>query len=118
MVDLGDEVVGVNLHSVLKADLNPIDGSILETLYKAQEWVKDQGYKGMVVSSDSANFCAGANLTLILNSAYRKDWDELNRTVKIMQDILQSLRYAEFPVVAAPFGLVLGGGLPPFPRPN
>ncbi|MEE2858563.1 MAG: 3-hydroxyacyl-CoA dehydrogenase NAD-binding domain-containing protein [Candidatus Neomarinimicrobiota bacterium] len=110
IVDLGDEVVGVNFHSVLKADLNPIDGSILETLYKAQEWVKEQGYKGLVVSSDSANFCAGANLTLILNSAYRKDWEELNRTVKIMQDILQSLRYAEFPVVAAPFGLVLGGG--------
>jgi 3-hydroxyacyl-CoA dehydrogenase len=110
IVDLGDEVVGVDFHSVLKSDLNPIDGSILETLFKAKEWVKDNGYKGMVISSDSTNFCAGANLTLILNSAYRKDWDELNRTVMIMQDVLQSLRYAEFPVVSAPFGLVLGGG--------
>jgi 3-hydroxyacyl-CoA dehydrogenase len=47
---------------------------------------------------------------MILNPTYRKDWDELNRTVKTMQDILQSLRYAPFPIVASPFGLVLGGG--------
>ena len=110
IVDLGDEVAGVNFHSVLKAELNPIDGSILQTLYKAQNWVSENGYKGLVISSDNTNFCAGANLNIILNPAYRKDWDELNRTVKTMQDILQSLRYAAFPVVAAPFGLVLGGG--------
>ena len=47
---------------------------------------------------------------MILNPAYRKDWDELDRTVRTMQDILQSLRFAPFPVVAAPAGLVLGGG--------
>ena len=110
IVDIGDGVAGVELHSVLKAELNPIDGSILQMLYKAQHWVKENGYKGLVISSDATNFCAGANLTLILNSAYRKDWDELDRTIKIMQGILQSLRYAEFPVVAAPHGLVLGGG--------
>jgi len=110
IVDLGDNVAGVNLHSVLQAELNPIDGSILETLYSAQKWVRNNDYKGLVISSDATNFCAGANLNMILNSAYRKDWEELNRTVKIMQDILQSLRYAPFPVVAAPFGLVLGGG--------
>jgi 3-hydroxyacyl-CoA dehydrogenase len=79
-------------------------------LYKAQNWVKDNGYKGLVISGDNTNFCAGANLNMILNPAYRKDWNELNHTVKTMQDILQSLRYAPFPVVAAPFGLVLGGG--------
>jgi len=110
IVDLGDGVAGVELHSVLKADLNPIDGSILQTIYNAQEWVKLNGYKGLVISSDGANFCAGANLNLILNSAYRKDWDELNLTIKTMQDILQSLRFAPFPVIAAPFGMVLGGG--------
>ena len=90
--------------------MNPIDGSILQTFHSALEWVKENSYVGLVISSDGPNFCAGANLTLILNSAYRKDWDELNRTVKIMQDILQSIRYAPFPVVAAPFGFVFGGG--------
>ena len=32
VIDMGDEIVGVELHSVLKEDLNPIDGSIMETL--------------------------------------------------------------------------------------
>jgi len=110
IIDLGDGVAGVNFHSVLQAELNPIDGSILQTLFKAQIWVKENGYKGLVVSADSTNFCAGANLNMILNPAYRKDWDELDRTVRTMQNILQSLRFAPFPVVAAPAGLVLGGG--------
>ena len=110
IINLGDGVVGVNLHSVLQGDLNPIDGSILQTLYMAQDWVRKNDYKGLVISSDAANFSAGANLHLILNSAYRKDWDELELIVKTMQNILQSLRFAPFPVVAAPFGMVLGGG--------
>ena len=108
--DLGDGVAGVNFHSVLQAELNPIDGSILQMLFKAQKWVSDNNYKGLVISSDSVNFSAGANLNMILNAAYRKDWDELDITVKTMQDILQNLRFAPFPIVAAPFGLVLGGG--------
>ena len=110
IVDLGDGVAGVNLHSVLQAQLNPIDGSVLQTLFKAQNWVAENDYKGLVISSDSSNFCAGANLNMILNSVYRQDWDELVLTVKTMQDILQGLRFSPFPVVAAPFGLVLGGG--------
>ena len=110
IIDLDDDVAGVEFHSVLQSNLNPIDGSMLQTLYKAQDWVKENGYKGLVLSSDSGNFCAGANLHMILKSAYRKDWDELDLTIKTMQNILQSLRYAPFPVVAAPSGLVLGGG--------
>ena len=110
LIDLGDGVAGIDFHSVLQAQLNPIDGSILQTIYLAQKWVKDNGYKGLVISSDGANFCAGANLNMILNAANRKDWDELERTVRTMQDILQGLGFAPFPVVAAPFGLVLGGG--------
>ena len=110
LVDLGDSVAGIDFHSVLQAQLNPIDGSILQTIYLAQKCVKDNGYKGLVISGDGANFCAGANLNMILNIANRKDWDELEKTVLTMQSILQGLRFAPFPVVAAPFGLVLGGG--------
>ena len=110
IIDMGDGVAGVNFHSVLQAQLNPIDGSVLQTLLKAQNWVEKNGYKGLVISSDGANFCAGANLNMILHSVYRRDWDELSNTVKTMQDILQGLRFSPFPVVAAPFGLVLGGG--------
>nr|MBC8478824.1 enoyl-CoA hydratase/isomerase family protein [FCB group bacterium] len=53
---------------------------------------------------------AGANLNLILDNAYRQDWKAIERMTRTMQDILQGLRFAPFPVIAAPYGLVLGGG--------
>ena len=110
LVDLGDGVAGLEFHSVLKADLNPIDGSIMQSIQNAINWVKDNGYSGLVISGDSTNFSAGANLNLILNAAQRKDWTGIELISKHMQDIMQAVRFSSFPVVAAPFGLVLGGG--------
>ena len=52
VVDLGDGVVGVELHSVLKEDLNPIDGSIMETFKFARDWTEENNYKGLVLSGD------------------------------------------------------------------
>ena len=110
VIDLDDGVVGVEFHSVLKADMNPLDGSIVSVLDFAIQWVKDNNYKGIVISGDGVNFSAGANLNLILNAAYRKEWDLIDKMTKTMQDTFQTLRFAPFPVVAAPFGFVLGGG--------
>ncbi len=110
VVDLGDGVVGVELHSVLKEDLNPIDGSIMETFKFAKDWTEENNYKGLVISGDGKNFSAGANLNMILDFAERKDWDGIENVIDLMQSLMQELRFAPFPVVSAPFGLVLGGG--------
>ena len=110
VVDLGDGIVGVEFHSVLKEDLNPIDGSIMETLKFARDWTLDNGYKGLVISGDGKNFSAGANLNMILDLSERKDWDSLEKVINLMQSLMQELHFSPFPVVAAPFGLVLGGG--------
>ena len=110
LVDLGDGVAGLEFHSVLKAELNPIDGSIMQSIQNAVTWVKDNGFNGLVISGDSTNFSAGANLNIILNAAQRKDWSGIELVSKHMQDVMQFVRFSSFPVVAAPFGLVLGGG--------
>ena len=110
VVDIGDGVVGIQLHSILKPDFNPLDGSMVSTMEYAVNWVNDNNYKGIVISGDGPNFSAGANLNLILNASYRKEWDLIDRMTKTMQDTFQSLRFSPFPVVAAPFGFVLGGG--------
>ncbi len=110
MIDLDDGVLGVELHSVLKPDFNPLDGSMVSILESAVNWVAENNYKGIVISGDGVNFSAGANLNLILNAANRKEWDLIDRMTKTMQDTFQALRFAPFPVVAAPFGFVLGGG--------
>jgi len=110
LVDLDDGVAGVEFHSVLKEDLNPIDGSIIEMLDFASDWIVENDYKGLVISGDAPNFSAGANLNLILNAAEAKDFESIEHISKFMQDTMQKLRFSPFPVVAAPFGLVLGGG--------
>lgn len=110
IVDLGEGIAGVEFHSVLKPELNPIDGSIIETLHYANHWVQSNGYKGLVISGDAVHFSAGANLNLILNASMRKDWDAIDEMTASMQQVLQGLKYSPFPVVAAPFGMTLGGG--------
>lgn len=110
LFNLGDDVAGVEFHSALKKELNPIDGSILQTLDYALDWVSDHGFKGLVISGDGPNFCAGANLNMILAMAERKDWDSINQVTELMQNIMQKIRFSDFPVIAAPYGLVLGGG--------
>ena len=111
LYDLGDGVASIKLHSVLKPELNPIDGSMMEVFAKSIDWVNENGYKGLVISGDGSNFCAGANLNLILQASERKDFKALETLIGAMQQIFQSLRFAKFPVVAAPYGLVLGGGM-------
>ena len=110
VVDLEDGVIGVEFHSVLKDDLNPIDGSIMETLKFARDYAESNKCKGIVISGDGKNFSAGANLNMILDFSERKDWKSLEEVILLMQGLMQELRFAPFPVVAAPFGLVLGGG--------
>ena len=111
LYDLGDGVASIKLHSVLKPELNPIDGSMMQVFAKSLDWVAQNNYKGLVISGDGANFCAGANLNLILQASERKDFDALENLIGAMQQIFQSVRFANFPVVAAPYGLVLGGGM-------
>ena len=111
LIDLEDGVAAIELHSVLKPELNPIDGSMMETVAKAVEWVESNGYKGLIISGDGNNFCAGANLNLILQSSERKDFDSIDKLTDGLQQVFQTLRYCNFPVVAAPYGLVLGGGM-------
>lgn len=110
LIDLGDGVAAVTMHSVLQPTFNPIDGSMISMFDQAVDWVTEAGYKGLVIASEATHFSAGANLALMLNAIDDKDWDSLDAMSKVMQDTLQKLRFAPFPVVAAPHWMALGGG--------
>ena len=47
---------------------------------------------------------------LVLLAVQEEEWDELDASIRQFQDANMGLKYAEVPVVAAPFGLALGGG--------
>ena len=111
LIDLDDGVAAIELHSVLKPELNPIDGSMSEMLKFGLDWVQDNGYKGLVISGDGSNFCAGANLNMVLQAADRKDFDSIESLTNGLQQVFQLMKYSDFPVVGAPYGLVLGGGM-------
>jgi len=110
LVDIGDGVGCVEFHSALQPDFNPLDGAILDMLRAALEAVEDRKMKGLVISHEGAHFCAGANLALILELAKAGQFERLEQVSKAFQDITQAIKYAPFPVVAAPFGMCLGGG--------
>ncbi|MFQ6675555.1 MAG: 3-hydroxyacyl-CoA dehydrogenase/enoyl-CoA hydratase family protein [Fidelibacterota bacterium] len=110
LIDLGDGVINVEFHSVLQPALNPIDASTADTINEGLDLLGEGKFEALVVGNDGQNFCAGANLALILKFCEDEDWSGLERTVKLLQDLTQRIRFSPAPVVAAPFNLCLGGG--------
>lgn len=103
--DVGDGVLCFEPTSKMGA----IDDKLLEGLGAALALVKDP-YKALVLYTDGTNFSAGANLSLILFAANIAAWGEIEKLVALGQQAFKAVKYAPFPVVAAPAGLALGGG--------
>jgi len=105
LVDIGDGVACLEFTSpnnALGVDIVQALNYIIENLPKQ--------FDGMVIGNQSKNFCVGANLMLMLMEAEDENWDEINWMVKEFQYSFLRTKYASFPVVAAPFGMTLGGG--------
>jgi 3-hydroxyacyl-CoA dehydrogenase len=107
LVDLGDGVACLEFHS----KMNTLGEGVLTMLRRALERVERDGLAGLVIGNeDPRTFTAGADLMMVGGLVQRGDWKALERAVAEFQDCSMSLRRAPFPVVAAPFGLTLGGG--------
>ncbi|MFQ5797861.1 MAG: 3-hydroxyacyl-CoA dehydrogenase NAD-binding domain-containing protein [Bacteroidota bacterium] len=105
LIDLGDGVACLEFHS----KMNAIGEDIIQMVHLAlTETAKN--FQGLVIGNQGPNFSVGANLMLILMEAQDENWDELDMMVRAFQKATTSLRYSDTPVVAAPFGMTLGGG--------
>lgn len=105
LVDLEDGVLAVSLHS----KMNAIGGDALDMLQRGVQEAS-QNFTALVVSAEGPNFSVGANLMLLLLEAQEGNWDEIDAMIRAFQRATLGLRYSEVPVVAAPFGMILGGG--------
>jgi 3-hydroxyacyl-CoA dehydrogenase len=105
LIDLGDDVALLEFHS----PNNAIGIDIIQMINKSLEEVK-KNYKGLVIGNQGKNFCVGANLALMLMEAQDYNFMELGFIVKEFQQAMLNIKYSEKPVVAAPFGMTLGGG--------
>ena len=103
--DLGDGVLNVEFHS----KMNTIGQGTLEGLNKAVD-MAEADYKALVISNEGDNFSAGANVGMIYMLAIEQEWEDLNMAVQWFQKTTMRLRYSSIPVIAAPHGMVLGGG--------
>ena len=111
IIDLGDDILNVEFHSILQPTLNPIDGSYVEMINEAMDLIESNQFRALVIGNEGPNFSAGANLNLLLELSQHEEWDALEYAVKKFQDLSQRIRFCSGPVVAAPFQLTLGGGV-------
>lgn len=109
LVDLGDGVACLEFHT----KMNALNAEILDFMAQALDHVDANG-AGLVIGNQATGmpgaFSAGADLKGILGAVKEKRFDDIEKMVHDLQMVLQRARYAPFPVVAAPFGLTLGGG--------
>jgi 3-hydroxyacyl-CoA dehydrogenase len=105
IVDLGDGVFGFEFHS----KMNAISGDILAMTHKAVKRAEEEGI-GLVIGNQGANFSVGANLMALAVAIAEGAWDDVNLAVRAFQKGTMAVKYARVPVVAAPFGMTLGGG--------
>lgn len=105
LIDLGDRVACLEFHS----KMNAIGGGIVSMIMKATANAGDR-YDALVIGNQGENFSVGANLMLLMFEAAEGNLDEVDLMVRAFQRATMAIKYAPIPVVAAPFGRVLGGG--------
>ncbi len=104
--DLGDGVLGLTF----KSKANSLDGDNIQMLHDAVDRA-ERDFGGVLLFNEGANFCVGANIMLVVMAAQQKQWDKIHELVSEYQNATQRMKYSQVPVVSAPFGMTLGGGL-------
>ncbi|WP_210365244.1 3-hydroxyacyl-CoA dehydrogenase/enoyl-CoA hydratase family protein [Bacillus sp. REN3] len=105
LIDLGDGIALLEFHS----HSNSIGLDIIQMINFAIDEV-EKNFKGLVIGNQGKNFSVGANLAMILMEAQDDNIFELDMVVRHFQQAMMRIKYCSKPVVAAPFGMTLGGG--------
>ena len=109
LVDIGDDVFCVEFHT----KMNAINEEIVDSIGEALDYVDKNG-AGLVIGNEAGGmpgaFSAGADLGFVSKLCHDKKYAEIEAFLKKAQDGIQRAKYSAFPVVAAPYGMVLGGG--------
>lgn len=109
LVDLGDGVYCLEFHT----KMNALNEEIIRFGHESLDYVEENGV-GLVIGNEAggmpAPFSAGADLKSVGMAAEQGRFREIEEMVEQLQRFVQRSRYVPFPVVAAPFGLALGGG--------
>jgi len=109
LVDLDDGVYCCEIHT----RMNALNVEVVDFLHRALDYVGENG-GGLVIGNQAKGpppaFSAGADLLAMAGMAMQGNFDVILAMAEKFQNAIQRFRYSPFPVVAAPFGRVLGGG--------
>ncbi|HEV2485485.1 MAG TPA: 3-hydroxyacyl-CoA dehydrogenase NAD-binding domain-containing protein [Terracidiphilus sp.] len=108
LVDLGNSIACIELHSLKNAIGGDVLSMISAVLNPGSDAVRD--FAGFVISGDRDNFSVGANLMQLLMLAQEAEWEEVAAVINNFQQMTAAIKFCPRPVVVAPFGLTLGGG--------
>lgn len=106
LIDIGDGVACLEFTS----PHNALGPDVIKMLNTAADEVK-KNFLGLVIGNQGKNFCVGMNLAMALMEAQDENWFELEMMIKNFHKAGEKLRNMGRPVVAAPFGMTLGGGV-------
>ena len=104
--DLGDGIAGVTLAT--KA--NSVDADVIAILAQAVD-IAERDFRGLVIFNQGEHFSVGANLFAVVIAAGQKKWEDIRAMGRAFQRANQRMKYASVPVVAAPYGMAIAGGL-------
>jgi 3-hydroxyacyl-CoA dehydrogenase len=108
LIDIGDGIGCFEFHSKMNSLGFDIVSFLLQKLRPDSDAVRN--FDGFIITSDAQNFSVGANLMQLLLGIQDEEWDEINLMVRQFQNMTQAIKFCPRPVVAAPFGMCLGGG--------
>jgi len=107
LLDLGDGVAAIEFHT----KMNAIGGDIVQMVTNTlKPGGPGDAFDAFVISNEGAHFSAGANIMMLLLAVQEEEWDEVDLMIRGFQGMTQAIKFSPKPVVAAPFGMTLGGG--------
>jgi 3-hydroxyacyl-CoA dehydrogenase len=107
LLDLGDGVLCLEFHS----KGNSIDADIVEMGNRALAALERDDVVGLVIGNEGRNFSVGANLGEMAHAVKNGNLEAVGESVDALQNLLMAFRFTPKPVVSAPHGQTLGGGL-------
>ncbi|TWI76861.1 3-hydroxyacyl-CoA dehydrogenase [Desulfobotulus alkaliphilus] len=109
LIDIGDGVFCIEFHT----KMNALNKEIIEFMGTSMDYVDANGV-GAVIGNQAGGmpgaFSAGADLSFVSKLAHDKAYSEIESFLAMAHEGLQRATYSKFPVVAAPYGMALGGG--------
>jgi 3-hydroxyacyl-CoA dehydrogenase len=109
LIDLDDGVFCLEFHT----KMNALNKELIEFQQQVMEYVDANGL-GLVIGNQAGGmpgaFSAGGDLYFMAGLAMQGKFSEIDAFLRLAQDAIQKGKYSSFPVVAAPYGMTLGGG--------